>query len=92
MNLPFFKKKTDMDLPRETVIAVALSAVALIVSVGCMRWSYLLMDEQIQLRTEFSELQNAQDQLKIQFDHWDAKAGEQRMELRKMIDEMGAKK
>ncbi|MDD5251738.1 MAG: hypothetical protein PHT12_03830 [Patescibacteria group bacterium] len=53
-----------------TAAALFLAAAALAIAAGTFRWSWLIMDEQIQLRKDYLELKNQQDQLEMNYDAW----------------------
>lgn len=79
MRFPFFKKSDlNVDLPKPLAAAVVISVVSLAVSLGIARWSWLLLDEQIELRNEFMLLQNSQEQTRQQYEYWLSKLQEER--------------
>lgn len=82
---PFSKKPTpSLDIPPMIAVAVVASAMALFVSCGVMRWSWLLLDEQIRMRNEFMGLKNDQEQTKIQYEYWLNKLQAERAEGQEM--------
>lgn len=58
------------DLPQPVVAALIVSVVALTISIGVARWSWLLLDEQITMRKDFMELRNEQTQTNQQYEYW----------------------
>lgn len=81
---PFKKKENHNDISAPTAVAILLSTVALAVALGAARWSWYMIDELVQIRQDFNDLKNQQDQLKIQFDFWDQKVSAERAQLRMM--------
>lgn len=65
-----FKKRTDGDLTKGEFIAIIIAVIALMFAIGTARWSWLLLDEQIQIRKDFMELKNQMDQTNINVDAW----------------------
>jgi hypothetical protein len=70
---PFRNKHDDeyqLRFSNSAMIAIVVAAISLAISIGVVRWSWLLLDEQIQLRNDFQELQARQDQVGIQYEFW----------------------
>lgn len=68
---PFRKKdKSQITFSNPMVIAIILAVISLAISAGVARWSWLILDEQIQLRNEVEELKARQDQVGIQYEFW----------------------
>lgn len=64
-------KEDDMNrIPNSIVVAIVLALVALAGSLGVARWSWLLLDEQTDLRREFNELDVRQAQVEVQYEFW----------------------
>ncbi len=81
---PFSKKPVSADLPPVVAASIIISAVALMLSAGVLRWSWLLVDEQIRIRKDVMELQNTQEQVNIQYEYWLGKLQDERAEWQKM--------
>lgn len=81
---PFKKKEDRGNISATNAIAILLATLALAVALGAARWSWYMIDELVQLRQDFNDLKNQQDQLKIQFDFWDQKVSAERSQLRMM--------
>ncbi len=81
---PFKKKEPHNEVSAPTAAAILLATLALAVALGAARWSWYMIDELVQLRQDFNDLKNEQDQLKIQFDFWDQKVSSERSQLRMM--------
>ena len=79
-----FWTKKSRNVDRTTAILSVVAMLALLTAAGAMRWAWVLLDEQVELRKDFVELQNRQDQLEIQFDFWDKKVAEERKELKEL--------
>jgi hypothetical protein len=78
-----FRRNDDenqVKFSNSAMIAVVVAAISLAISVGVARWSWLLLDEQVQLRTDFEELKARQDQVGIQYEFW----------LKQVQDEQGS--
>ncbi len=71
-------------VPATTAVALFIAIIALALVAGVARWSWLLMDEQLQLRRDFTDLKSAQDQLNIQFEFWSDQLQKERAEIRKL--------
>ena len=83
----FFRRKEGRtEIPTATVAAVLIAVVALAVSIGVARWSWLILDEQIKLRQDFIDLKTSQEQLNTQFDFWDKKVESERQQLKQEMD------
>lgn len=64
-------EKTDRkQIPNSVSVAVILSVIALAASFGVARWSWLLLDEQLDLRKELHNLEARQEQVEIQYEFW----------------------
>ena len=50
--------------------AIVISTISLVLAAGVARWSWLMLDEQIQLRKDFEKLKNDQAQTQIQYEFW----------------------
>jgi hypothetical protein len=82
---PFSKKPaSSLDVHPLVAAALIVSALALFVSCGVMRWSWLLLDEQIRIRIEVMDLKNDQEQTKIQYEYWLNKLQAERAEGQEM--------
>ena len=79
---PFFKKNEEK-IPTSTVAAILVACLSLILSFGVIRWSWLLLDEQIQLRKDFMELKEEQAQVNIQYEFWLKKIQDERTAIKK---------
>lgn len=86
-----FKRKSAKEVSLEMIIAILCSVLALVISVGTVRWSWLLLNEQIQIRKDFMKMQNDVVQMQMTFDAWDAKATAQRQELHTLIEQQKLK-
>jgi len=60
----------DKNISGPVMSAIVISVISLALSAGVMRWSWLLLDEQIRLRQDFMRLKNQQDQVNIQYEAW----------------------
>ncbi|MEY4723413.1 MAG: hypothetical protein RLZZ324_926 [Candidatus Parcubacteria bacterium] len=82
-----FKKRSTLNaaknLPGPVIAAILVSVVSLCVAAGVARWSWLLLDEQVQLRKDFVELKNHTDQTDIQYEAWLAKLKQERVDAAK---------
>lgn len=79
----FWKKRDPAkQLPPGVAAAIIVSMVALCLSIGVARWSWLMLDEQIRLRKDFADLRNEQDQANIQYEYWNAKVQEERQRIK----------
>jgi hypothetical protein len=87
----FGKKEEKNAIADSTAATVILAIISLCLALGAARWSWATTEEQIQLRQDFNELKNQQDQLKMQFDFWDAKVTEERRMMKELRDEVTAK-
>ncbi|MBU0625429.1 hypothetical protein KKF05_03740 [Patescibacteria group bacterium] len=68
---PFHKKDGhQIKFSNPVVVAIVLAVISLAISAGVARWSWLILDEQIQLRNEVEELKARQDQVGIQYEFW----------------------
>ena len=69
---PFKKKENGLEKRIEPAVAASLliATIALVGAVGVARWSWLLLDEQTNLRRDFVKLQNDQQQTYIQYEFW----------------------
>ncbi len=63
-------KLKDVNFNYPTMIAVILSVISLAIAIGLVRWSWLLLDEQVTLRKDFVDLTARQDQIDIQYEFW----------------------
>jgi len=63
-------KGKNITIPYPMLIAVIISFITLAISVGLIRWSWLLLDEQVRLRKDFVDLSARQDQVGIQYEFW----------------------
>ena len=80
---PFKRKKSpgEAEISRAEFAAVIISTVALVFAVGVARWSWLILDEQIELRKEFETLKGRQAQVETQYEVWLAELQDQWKEL-----------
>jgi len=79
----FCKKDGDKErMPAPTVAAIVIAVVSLALATGVIRWSWLIVDEQIKLRQEFMQLKNSQDQLNTQFEFWNKQVQKEREEIK----------
>jgi len=69
-------------MPYATAAAIIIAVIALALAAGVCRWSWLLMDEQIQLRKDFMQLKNSQDQSNIQYEFWSKEIQKERAQLK----------
>lgn len=68
-----FRKKEKQYQPKfsnSSAIAIIIAVISLAVAAGVARWSWLMLDEQIQLRKDFEQLKARQDQVGIQYEFW----------------------
>ena len=65
---PASKLRKDVSAP--TAIAIILATIALFTAYGSWRSSWVLLDEQLRLRKDFSALRNDQVQTGIQYEYW----------------------
>jgi hypothetical protein len=88
---PFKKRDTlaTKQIDPAAAWALIVSAVALMASLGVARWSWLLLDEQVQLRKDFIELKNEQEQSNIQYEYWLGKLKDERAAWQKMNEKTG---
>ena len=75
MGLERFKKIT---VPRHLIVPLILTAMNVVAIASVARWSVVIADEQAELRRDYLELSNAQEQLNIQFEYWLAKTQTQK--------------
>jgi hypothetical protein len=64
------KSKKKIHVPGPAGIAIFIAVASLALSLGIMRWSVLILEEQLQLRTEFEQLKNQQNQVNLQYELW----------------------
>ena len=77
-------EKNDMNkIPNSVAIAILLAVVALTASLGVARWSWLLLDEQLDLRKELNELRVRQTQVETQYEFWLGQVQEERAMMKK---------
>jgi hypothetical protein len=81
-----FKKKVPPSLEVSPMVAAALivSAFAVALAAGALRWSWLLLDEQLRIRKDFMDLRNEQVQTGQQYEYWLGKLQAERAESQKM--------
>ncbi|MEA3249767.1 MAG: hypothetical protein U9Q03_05445 [Patescibacteria group bacterium] len=63
-------KGNNITIPYPMMIAIIISVISLMISIGVARWSSLLLEEQLELRKEFVDLNARQDQVGIQYEFW----------------------
>jgi hypothetical protein len=80
----WWKKRDRTKIPAATAAAVIMSAAALAFSIGVARWSWLILDEQIRLREDFTELKNDFAQMEIEFGVWGRKFDKAWEELKRV--------
>ena len=78
-----YNKKSDINkIPNSVAVAILLAVIALTTSLGVARWSWLLLDEQLDLRRELNELQMRQTQVETQYEFWLGQVEENLKELK----------
>ncbi len=81
----FCRKDSDKNnIPAPTVAAIAISVISLALAAGVIRWSWIIVDEQVRLRREFMELKGSQEQLNTQFEFWNRQLQQERQEIREL--------
>lgn len=80
----FKKKEEGSNVTLGQALGIILGTLSLCVAIGAARWSWYTVEELIQLRMDFNELRNRQDQLEIQFDYWDQKVSSERTQLKRL--------
>jgi len=63
-------KGKNITIPYSTMVAIIISVITLAISAGLIRWSWLLLDEQVRLRKDFVDLSAKQDQMGVQYEFW----------------------
>jgi len=82
----FRRKSEDSDLnkiPNSVAIALIISTVALALVAGVVRWSWLLLDEQIRLRQDLNDLKYRQAQVETQYEFWLQQLQDERAAIKK---------
>ncbi len=81
---PFDKNNDEyrVSFSNSAMIAIVVAVISITISIGVARWSWLILDEQVQLRKEFEELRARQDQVGIQYEFWLNQLQEERDDLR----------
>lgn len=74
----FGKKSDKAQIPNSVAVAIILAVTAFAVAAGVMRWSWLIMDEQIVLRKELNKLEVRQSQVETQYEFWLGQLQEER--------------
>lgn len=64
------REKLPKDLPPYAMISILLAAIALIISVGAGFLAWVTFSEQLQIRRDFTKLQNDQKQTTMQYEYW----------------------
>ncbi len=81
----FCRKSDDKNtIPAPTFAAIIISVVSLALAAGVIRWSWIIVDEQVRLRREFVELKSSQDQLNTQFEFWNKQLQKERQEIKEL--------
>jgi hypothetical protein len=63
-------KGKNITIPYSTMVAIVIAAISLLISAGVARWSWLILEEQMELRKELVDLSAKQDQVGIQYEFW----------------------
>jgi len=65
-----FKRSSERNISGPVFAALVVSFIGLMFVIGVARWSWLLLDEQIRLRSEVEALKERQAQVETQYEFW----------------------
>jgi hypothetical protein len=81
------ERRRAMQIPAPSAIAIFLAVAALALGIGAMRWSALLLEEQLRLRNDFMELSTQQAQVNTQYEFWLDRVIQEREDLERAMGE-----